>query len=203
MTKPKPSKSQVWFEAWARARSPQPWPEPQVRKGDPQEAADIFEKPLAPFTLSEAKQIFRMGGAAPDLRKIQTFRADLNIAYSEWVATARLDSRAIQAKPLSDRRSRDRGGSARHRFIWIMLADIFKRYFGGNVSASVSNRSGTRGKPEGAFVAFVQTVMKARGHEIGAHAIRELQRETTRRVKDAPKRRAALIKRRKRPQNGI
>lgn len=196
-------KYQIRLEQWERARSPQSWPEPKPRKGDPREVADNFEKPLEPFTLSEAKQLLQEAGRLSKLRSMQSFRADLNMAYSEWVAAARLDSRAIQAKPSREQRSRDRGGKARYRFIWIMLADIYARHFSRTASASVSNRSGTRGKPEGPFIDFVQAVMRAKGYVIGAHAIRELQREPGRRIKDAPKRKAALVKRRKRLRASI
>jgi hypothetical protein len=212
MTKRKPDKHEVWLEQWIQQRSPPPWPEPKLRQLDPQMAMSEFDAPLKPFTILEAEQIAETaGGLLPPLYQIDglsLFQSDLNMAFSEWVAASRLDSRAIQAKPASDRRSKDRGGNARHRFIWVMLADIYKWHFGREATAGVFNAEKNRtdpryGKTIGPFVKFVQTVMRVRGYEVGGHAILNVKREKTRRVKDSAKRKAALIKRRKRPQKGI
>ena len=181
-------------------------PEPKRRPLDPHVAVFEFDAPLEPFTIQEAEQIAKAaGGLLPPLYQadgLPSFRNDLNMAFSEWVAAARVDSRKIRAKPESERRSQERGGSARHRSDPGEAATSIEAHrqarHGSGSNRSEFTTSQSYGKVMGGFVDFVQSVMRARGYEIGGDAIRELQRETTRRVKDARKRAAAQIKRRKR-----
>ena len=99
MTKPKRGKHEVWLEQWEQQRSPKPWPEPKLREIDPHVAVFEFDAPLEPFTILEAEQIAEIeGGLLPPLYGVDAlplFQNDLNMAFSEWVAAARLDSRKI------------------------------------------------------------------------------------------------------------